>query len=128
MDDGGDKIRTAGIGAGLHQNRVDITLDHTGHQRSQNLAGTVFGGIGKHGKIHIFQQDQTQRKCHNINHTSKSNGFAALEVAQDSQRNIDQQNKEEEVYVFHFQQFFYLILVALLLDLIKYHLLRQLLL
>ena len=47
MDDGGNEIRTAGIGAGLDQNGIDITLDHTGYKGTQDLAGAVFRGIGK---------------------------------------------------------------------------------
>jgi hypothetical protein len=39
----------------------------------------------------MIQNDQSQREGHNIHHASKGNGFAALEIAEGCQRDIDQQ-------------------------------------
>ena len=44
MDDGGDEVRAAGIGAGFHQDGVDITHDDAGHQ-GQNAVGRLVHGV-----------------------------------------------------------------------------------
>lgn len=91
MDQGRYEIRAAGIGTGPGQNGAVKAMDNAGHQGAQDLTGAVGGGIGEHGKIHMVQNDQTQRKCYHIDHAPKSNGLRALEVAHGSQRHIDQQ-------------------------------------
>ena len=55
MDNSGNEIHAAGIGTGFHQDGVDITLDHTGHQRSQDLGIAVFRSVGKGRQIHMIQ-------------------------------------------------------------------------
>lgn len=91
MDQSRYEIHTAGIGTGPGQNGAVESMDDTGHQRSQDLAGSVFRGIGKQTQIHMVQNEQRHGKSNNINHAAQSDGFAAFEVTQSRQRNIDQQ-------------------------------------
>ena len=91
VQDGGHKIRAAGIGAGLHQNGVHIPHDDAGGQRSQNPTGAGLGGIGNGGHIHPVQNQKAHGKHHHIDHAPHGNGLADLTIDDQCQRDIDQQ-------------------------------------
>ena len=91
MYDGGNKIRTAGIGAGLHQNRKHITLNHTRNQGAQDLTGAVGRFVGKAGQIQPLQHDQKKGEGRNIQHAPHRDGLAHLKIGPQSQGDVDQQ-------------------------------------
>lgn len=91
MDDGGNKIRTAGIGAGLDENGIHKTVDHARDHGAENFAGAVLRDVGEGGQIHLVQDQQTQRKRDHIDHTADGHRLTDLKIAPDRQRNIDQQ-------------------------------------
>ena len=91
MDNGGNEIRAAGIGAGLDENGIYKALDDARDHGAENLAGAVFRDVGEGGQIHLVQDQQTQREGDHIDHAADGHGFADLNIAPDCQRNIDQQ-------------------------------------
>ena len=91
MDQGCHKIRSAGVSPGLGQDRHNKAHDDTCCQRPQNGAGAVVRGIGEGRKIHMVQNQKSQRKGDHIHHAPQSNGLAHFEIHQHSQRNIDDQ-------------------------------------
>ncbi len=91
VDDGGDEVRAAGVGAGLDQNGVDIALDDTGHQGPQNFAGSVFRGIGEGAHVHVVQNQQGEREGDDIDHAPERQGLADLQIAPQGQRHVDDQ-------------------------------------
>ena len=91
VNNGRHEIRAAGIGAGLHENGIHIAHNNTRSQWPQNAAGSVLGGIGNGGQIHLVQNQQSYGEYHHIDHASDGNGFADLKEDQHRQRNIDQQ-------------------------------------
>ena len=91
VDDGRQKVRASGIGAGLHEDGVDITHDDTGGQRPHDPAGAVGGGVGNGGEVHLVQDQQPQGKHHHIDHAPHGHGLADLKIDDQSQRHIDQQ-------------------------------------
>ena len=91
VNDGGNKVRSAGKGAGLYQHRIAEPDDDTRGEGSDDPAGAVGGGVGKGGKVHIVQQQQAQGKGHHIQHAPYSQGLADCKIDPECQRDIDQQ-------------------------------------
>ena len=86
-----NKVRSAGVGAGLDQQRVAKAVDNAAHQRAKDGAGAIFRGISESGQIHIFQRHQADGKHRHINHASHSQGLVYLQVHPNRQRDVDHQ-------------------------------------
>ena len=91
VNDGGDKIGAAGVGAGPDEQGVAAAVNDAGHQRAEDGAGAVFRGVGKIGKIHIFQHHKADGEYHHIHHAAHGHRAADLAVNPDGQGDVDQQ-------------------------------------
>ena len=80
VDDGRYKVRAAAVGTGPDQQGVTAAVDDTGNQRTQDLAGAVFRGIGQSRNIHIVQQHRGYGKGDHIDHAANRQGFAHLKI------------------------------------------------
>ncbi len=91
MDDGGNEIRTAGIGAGFDENGVHKALNDARDHGAENFAGAIFRDVGEGRQVHLFQNQQSQRERDHVDHAADGHGLADLNIAPDCQRNVDKQ-------------------------------------
>ena len=91
VDNGGNEIRTAGIGAGLDEDGVHKALNDARDHGAENFAGAVFRDVGEGGQVHLFQNQQSQRERDHVDHAADGHGLADLKIAPDCQRDIDKQ-------------------------------------
>lgn len=87
------KVHTAGGGAAPHQKRIGGTVDNTGNQRTEDLAGAVGRLIIEVGQVELIQEQQTQREGHHIDHTAAGHGTTDLPQNDQSQRDVDEQTQ-----------------------------------
>ena len=91
VNNGGNEVRSAGVGAGLDEHAVAEAHDDAGNQGSHDLAGAVFRGVGEGGQVHMVHNQQPQGERDDIQHTPDGHWLAHLDVAPDGQRQVDQQ-------------------------------------
>ena len=91
MDNGGNEIRTAGIGACLDEDGVHKALNDARDHGAENFAGAVFRDVGEGRQVHLVQNQQSQREGDHVDHAADGHGLADLKIAPDCQRDIDKQ-------------------------------------
>ena len=62
MNQGGNEIGAAYVGAGVQKHGGQGTGENTGHQRSNDDAGAVVGGVDHSRKVKLLQNDEENGK------------------------------------------------------------------